>query len=254
MSQQTLSAFVEATAAKFGIPGVAGGVWAAKQADRFLLDQRRERLDFPRTVEAVKAMSEKWPGAHRKLVEDKANGTAVIATLKHEISGLIAVNPEGGKIARAQAVSPQVESGNVYLPHPAIAPWVDAFIEECAAFPAGKHDDQVDQMSQALNRLTSGRLVFGLNDYYAEVQRTLEQRGLVIREASPFEVAKAAGMAKAGNPTEAGEPDACPSCGATCLAPVASGGWRCGMCGLQGGQPRTLMPEIVNRKAMFEEL
>ena len=55
---------------------------------------------------------------------DKANGTAVIATLKHEIQGLIAVNPEGGKEARASAVSPQIESGNVYLPHPSIAPWI----------------------------------------------------------------------------------------------------------------------------------
>jgi predicted phage terminase large subunit-like protein len=55
--------------------------------------------------------------------------------------------PDGGKIARAQAVSPQVESGNVYLPHPAIAPWVEAFVDELAAFPNGKHDDQVDSFS-----------------------------------------------------------------------------------------------------------
>ena len=61
--------------------------------------------------------------------------------------------PDGGKVARAQAVSPQVESGNVYLPHPAIAPWVEAFVEECSIFPNGKYDDEVDQMSQALNRL-----------------------------------------------------------------------------------------------------
>jgi phage terminase large subunit-like protein len=46
-----------------------------------------------------------------------------------------------------------VESGNVYLPHPSIAPWVEAFIEECCSFPNGKNDDQVDQMTQALNRL-----------------------------------------------------------------------------------------------------
>jgi phage terminase large subunit-like protein len=49
-----------------------------------------------------------------------------------------------GKEARAQAVSPQVESGNVYLPHPAIAPWVEAFVDELATFPNGKHEDQVD--------------------------------------------------------------------------------------------------------------
>jgi predicted phage terminase large subunit-like protein len=77
----------------------------------------------------------------------------VIQALRHEIPGLVAVVPDGGKVARAQAVSPQVESGNVYLPHPAIAPWVEAFVEECSTFPNGKYDDQVDQMTQALNRM-----------------------------------------------------------------------------------------------------
>jgi hypothetical protein len=66
---------------------------------------------------------------------------------------LIAVNPEGGKMAPAQGVSPQVESGNVYLPHPALAAWVEDLIEETAAFPHGRNDDQVDAMTQALNRL-----------------------------------------------------------------------------------------------------
>jgi predicted phage terminase large subunit-like protein len=59
----------------------------------------------------------------------------VIQSLRHEIPGLVAVVPDGGKVARAQAVSPQVQSGNVYLPHPAIAPWVEAFVEELANFP-----------------------------------------------------------------------------------------------------------------------
>jgi len=64
-------------------------------------------------------------------------------------------------VARAQAVSPQVESGNVYLPHPALTPWVEELIEEAAAFPHGPNDDQVDAMTQALNRLrnTNGRYV-----------------------------------------------------------------------------------------------
>ena len=41
----------------------------------------------------------------------------------------------------------------MYSPHPAIAPWVEAFVEECSTFPNGKYDDQVDSMSQALNGL-----------------------------------------------------------------------------------------------------
>jgi predicted phage terminase large subunit-like protein len=132
---------------------VVGAVWGAKGADRYLLDQVRDRFDFPETMAAVKAMTKKWPKATLKLVEDKANGPAVIQSLRHDIAGLVPVMPDGGKVARAQAVSPQVESGNVYLPHPAIAPWVEDFVEECAAFPNGKYDDQVDQMGQALNRL-----------------------------------------------------------------------------------------------------
>ena len=55
-------------------------------------------------------------------------------------------------MARARAVSPLIEAGNVYLPRPQIAPWVNNFIEECAAFPNGAHDDQVDAMTQALLR------------------------------------------------------------------------------------------------------
>jgi predicted phage terminase large subunit-like protein len=138
---------------------VVGQTWGAIKADRFLLDQRRDRLDMPRTVEAIRAMSEKWPRAAAKWIEDRANGPAVIQSLQHEVSGLIAVNPDGGKIARAQAVSPQCESGNVYLPHPAIASWVEGFIEECAAFPNAAHDDQVDAMTQALTKLQQRRAV-----------------------------------------------------------------------------------------------
>jgi predicted phage terminase large subunit-like protein len=136
---------------------VVGQVWGKKRADCFLLDQTKERLDFPGTLRAVRSLSERWPAAALKLVEDKANGSAVIATLKHELSGLVPVNPEGGKEARASAVSPQVESGNVYLPHPALKHWVTGFIEECASFPNAKHDDQVDGMTQILLRWSTTR-------------------------------------------------------------------------------------------------
>ena len=136
---------------------VTGGVWGRKGADKYLLDQVRGRMDFPATLAAVKALTAKWPQARAKLVEDKANGPAVIAMLKREIPGLIAVEPQGSKAARVAAVSPEIESGNVYLPDPSIAPWVGDFVEECAAFPNGKHDDQVDQMSQALLRFAQRR-------------------------------------------------------------------------------------------------
>jgi predicted phage terminase large subunit-like protein len=137
---------------------VAGQVLAALGADRYLLDQVRNRLDLSGTIAAVRRLSNQYPDAHLKLVEDKANGPAVIQSLKHEIGGLVEVNPLGGKMSRAQAASPQAESGNWYLPHPQLKPWVQEFIGECAAFPKAAHDDQVDAWSQGAQRLLHHRV------------------------------------------------------------------------------------------------
>jgi phage terminase large subunit-like protein len=85
---------------------VVGQVWARLGADRFLLHQVRDRMDCPTTVQAVRDVSKKYKYAHAKLIEDKANGSAVIQMLQNEVAGLIPVNPQGGKTARAAAVSP----------------------------------------------------------------------------------------------------------------------------------------------------
>lgn len=130
---------------------VVGQVWGRKGANKFLLDQVRGRMDLPATIQSVRSLTAKWPQARAKLIEDKANGPAVIQMLRNQIPGLIPVNPDGGKIVRAAAASPEVESGNVYLPDPSIAPWIHDFVEEAAAFPNGLNDDQVDCFSQAIN-------------------------------------------------------------------------------------------------------
>lgn len=128
---------------------VVGQVWARKGSSRYLLDQVRGRMSFTETLRAIRSLSAKWPQAIRKLVEDKANGTAVIDVLRKEIPGLIPVEPEGGKIVRANAVTAVAEAGNIYLPDPSIAPWVHDFVEEHAVFPNGANDDQVDAQAQA---------------------------------------------------------------------------------------------------------
>ena len=66
-------------------------------------------------------------------------------------TGIIAVDPRGGKVSRVNAVIGAIESGNVYLPRK--KPFTGDFVDECASFPNGAHDDQVDCMSQGLNRL-----------------------------------------------------------------------------------------------------
>jgi predicted phage terminase large subunit-like protein len=128
-------------------------VWARLGVNVYLLDQVRARLNFTATVDALKALSAKWPQATAKFVEDKANGPAVINALQSTVMGLIPVEPLGSKYARASAISPLTHAGNVVLPDPGIAPWITEFVEECRAFPAGAHDDQVDAMSQAVNQL-----------------------------------------------------------------------------------------------------
>lgn len=139
-----------------GTDFVVGQVWGRKGSRAYLLDQVKDRMDFPTTVEAVKQLSATWPATRLKLVEDKANGSAVIASLSDKLPGLVPVEPDGGKIARAAGCSPLIEAGNVYLPDPSIAPWVGGLVGEASAFPNGAHDDQVDALTQALNRIYPG--------------------------------------------------------------------------------------------------
>jgi len=68
---------------------VVGQVWARVGAFFLLGDQVRGRWDCPATVKAVRELTQKWPGTIAKLIEDKANGSAVIQMLAHEIPGLL---------------------------------------------------------------------------------------------------------------------------------------------------------------------
>lgn len=129
---------------------VVGQVWGRKGGNFYLLDQVRRRMGFTDTMTAFIGLSKKWPKVLRKLVEDKANGPAVIDALKDHVSGIVPVEPDGSKTARAHAVTTLFEAGNVYFPSPEIAPWVKQFAAELAEFPASAHDDQVDAMTQAL--------------------------------------------------------------------------------------------------------
>jgi predicted phage terminase large subunit-like protein len=130
---------------------VVGQVWARYGPNMYLLTQVRGRWDFTTTCDKFEALVRDWPQARRKLVEDKANGTAVINVMKKKIPGIVEVTPTDGKWQRAVAVSPYVDGENVYLPEgPA---WVQGFVDECATFPNSAYDDQVDAFTQAADDL-----------------------------------------------------------------------------------------------------
>lgn len=135
---------------------VAAGVWAKSADNRvWLLGKRRERLAFMATAGAIVDLKQAHPRATRVLIEDAANGAALVDMLKKHIPGLVGVPPLGSKEARAHAVSWAWDNGQVMLPHPdedpSIVPWVD----EITSFPDSPsgHDDTVDCMTIALHHL-----------------------------------------------------------------------------------------------------
>jgi predicted phage terminase large subunit-like protein len=157
-----------------GTDYVVGQVWLRRGPDAYLLDQVRARMSFVETLQQFQRLTARWPQATLKLVEDKANGPAVISSLGRKVGGIVPEEPLGSKMARASAVAPLVEAGNVWLPDSLdqhgepFAPWADDFIEEAAGFPTATHDDQVDAASQALNRLLLMPLLAGRDVYEAE--------------------------------------------------------------------------------------
>lgn len=133
---------------------VVGQVWGRKDGCFYLIDQFRGQWDFVKTLEQFVAAARKYPRITRKLIEDKANGPAIISALKRKVTGIIPITPKESKEARANAVTTLWEARNVYLPPPDRYPWVaQDFIPELLAFPSGAHDDTIDAMSQALNDL-----------------------------------------------------------------------------------------------------
>jgi predicted phage terminase large subunit-like protein len=128
---------------------VAGHVWGRIGAERYLLYRVCKRMDFVESLKAVVTVTNLFPIALRKLVEDKANGPAVISMLRSKVPGLYPVEPEGSKEARAQTASVYQQAGNLLLPDPSECPWTNELVEILAGVPRGEWDD-CDAMAQAM--------------------------------------------------------------------------------------------------------
>ena len=156
-------------------------LWGKRGWNYFLIDQYREHVDFDSTVQAVIGMTQKHRTVGKILVEDKANGPAVISVLEKRWPGrLEKAVPKRSKTDRAVAVTPffgdpaKGRTGNVFFPHESIPgyAWVGKdFLPEVIRFPRGKHDDQVDCMSQALTYLQENA------NYLAEAMAAVKRAG-----------------------------------------------------------------------------
>lgn len=132
---------------------VCGGVLALRGSEVYLVDWIMERMDLPTTIRAVIKMSKDYPRCKTKLVEQAANGEAVVQSLKKKIPGLVLIGTKGAsKESRLYAVQPMFEAGNVLFPDPTLRPDVKIVLDQLCTFPASTYKDFVDMLAHGLNR------------------------------------------------------------------------------------------------------
>ena len=126
--------------------------WLMTKHDYYLVDVFRVRLEYPALRRKVASLAAEH-GAGTVLIEDAGAGMQLLQDLRHdlphEMPRPIGRRPEGSKADRMVAQSAKIEAGHIYLPRH--VDWLDSFLLELLAFPNGRHDDQVDSVSQFLN-------------------------------------------------------------------------------------------------------
>jgi predicted phage terminase large subunit-like protein len=144
--------------------------WGVSESGYFLLHLWRGKGEFPALKRKVIELAQEWNPTDI-LVEDRASGQSLIQELRSSTLPIKPVKSDRDKQSRAQAITPIIEAGKVFLPEN--APWLPDFLEEMASFPNGLHDDIVDSTSQALNYLrqrnvevtdTTVGLILGISD------------------------------------------------------------------------------------------
>lgn len=189
-----------------------------KGPDRFVLDLTVQHLDAPSTETLILRKRVEYH-ASWSLVEDKANGSAVISKLKKSIPGVIEVNPMGSKISRMFAVCGEWQTGNWYVDRNAA--WCEPFVSSICMFPGAEYDDDTDAMTQAGVWIQNSMLQLGLVDYYKQEAKRVEAKKKYAIETS--------GTVK---PTIADETSKCPECGSPALTQLGNS-IRCNSCAHQ---------------------
>lgn len=154
--------------------------WGCRGADRYLIDITTQHMNYSKAkrtiIEQARYVRAMYPKArHKIIIENGGYGPELITDLKRILTGVekIPAGQEGDKETRADSAADDLQAGNVWLPGigagadvtlgPAgtVSKEIHDFIESCAVFPNGKHDDDVDAWSQAMNWLRSQIIVPG---------------------------------------------------------------------------------------------
>jgi len=149
--------------------------WGATKTGFYLLHCWRDKVQFPALKKAAVALHDSW-GPDVVLIEDASSGSSLVQELVGDTNLPVkAIKVSSDKVTRANAVTPLIETGKVYIPE--AASWVAEYLDELSSFPAGKHDDQVDSTVGALGYLrapTDGWLDY-MQEGIEEYQRKMEE-------------------------------------------------------------------------------
>lgn len=124
----------------------------------YIVDWIRDKWEAPQLRINFKAFWNKHK-ANKELhlraayIEDKSSGTGLIQTIRQydHIPVVEIQRDTQDKVTRAMAVAPMVMNKYVFLK--ADASWLADFLSELGAFDSGKHDDQVDVVSDGLDKI-----------------------------------------------------------------------------------------------------
>jgi predicted phage terminase large subunit-like protein len=123
--------------------------WGLRDRLWHLIDVYRGKLEYHQLLKKAKALHRIWE-PDKIIIEKAGSGHSLVSDLRHPDGGLRAevriFQPKLGKEERFEEALAQIEDGRFALPTE--APWLQDFIRECLAFPNGRHDDQVDSLSQ----------------------------------------------------------------------------------------------------------
>ena len=136
----------------------------------YLVNVWRERVDYPTLKAQVVCQAQQWR-PDQVLVEEAGTAIALLEELRGTVSGLTAVRPDRDKITRMSIASAKFQAEQVLFP--TRAPWLADLEAELFAFPGGRHDDQVDSISQAVNAMAdmfdAERFISNLQDFTMRV-------------------------------------------------------------------------------------
>lgn len=123
--------------------------------DLFVINFAKVYMELPEICEWIPQWVNK-NGHQRKsriYIEPKASGKSIKQTLKRKTQlNLVEYMPmpDLDKVGRANAISPEVEGGRVYIIK---GSWNDNFLETIAKFPKATHDEEVDTLVMCVCKL-----------------------------------------------------------------------------------------------------